>query len=235
MEATEVGNASSLRYAQEGAPTARRLLTAAMLLGALLASGCSSLSRSTVDSFRLLGNSASSATPEQVSKNRFPQAQLKAPGLDAVIVLGYVDDGRQSWYAGQHAIFWMDANGLVGGMTGLGRRIESRIVGRSPFDDLTAVQGTIKFQRTYDIIPGYQFGHEATSTLTRGPEVNLDILGRTMRLIQFDERVRGTGFDLKNTYWVDAISGFIWKSRQYLAPDYPVEVTQLKPYRPAKD
>jgi hypothetical protein len=56
-----------------------------------------------------------------------------------------------------------------------------------------------------------------------------------MRLVRFDERVHGPGFTLKNTYWADPASGFIWKSRQHLAPDYAIEVTQLKPYRSTKD
>lgn len=213
----------------------RTVSVGSALAGLLLISGCTSLSTSTLDAFRLIGKNQAGVNPSQVAANRFPQAQLRAPGMDAVLVLGYVDDGRQTWYAGQHAVFWMDAKGLTSGMSGLGRRIESRIVGPSPFDDLTAVRGAVEFKRTYDTIPNYQFGVEANSTLNRRGEESIRILDRQVRLVRFDERVRGPGFDFKNTYWADAQSGFIWKSRLHLAPDYPVEVTQLKPYRPTKD
>jgi hypothetical protein len=213
----------------------RRLLAGMALIGAMLASGCTSLSSSTLDAFRLVGRNQASVSAEQVAANRFPQAQLQAPSLDAVLVLGYVDAGRQVWYAGKHAIFWMDARGLVTGMSGMGRRIESHIIGTSPFDDLTAVRDTVEFKRTYDTIPDYQFGVEAVSTLKRNREESVRILDRRMRLVRFDERVDGPGFTLKNTYWADPASGFIWKSRQHLAPDYAIEVTQLKPYRSTKD
>ena len=36
-------------------------------------------------------------------------------------------------------------------------------------------------------------------------------------------------------YWADPSTGFILKSRQYLAPDYAVDMVQLKPYRKAQD
>lgn len=213
----------------------RRLFAGMALIGAMLASGCTSLSSSTLDAFRLIGRNQASVTAEQVAANRFPQAQLQARGLDAVMVLGYVDEGRQTWYAGNYAVFWMDAKGFMTGMSGMGRRIESHIIGASPFDDLSAVRGTVEFKRTFDTIPNYQFGVEAVSTLSRNGEESVRVLDRRMRLVRFEERVHGPGFTLKNTYWADPASGFIWKSRQHLAPDYAVEVTQLKPYRSTKD
>ncbi|WP_312591139.1 YjbF family lipoprotein [Stenotrophomonas maltophilia] len=207
------------------------MMTLSML--ALLA-GCTTASRATSDSFRLLLKRQVTATPEQVAANRFPQAQLKAPDLTAVMVLGYVDGGRQSWYAGSNAVFQLDDTGLVTGVSSSDRQIQARIAGASPFTRLHALNSTTTVQREYDWIPGYRMGVKATGTLTRGGIESVSILGKERSLIRFDERIEG-GFHAHNIYWADPSTGFIWKSRQQLGPSYTVELVQLKPYRAAKD
>ncbi|WP_457894812.1 YjbF family lipoprotein [Stenotrophomonas hibiscicola] len=207
------------------------MMTLSML--ALLA-GCTTASRATRDSFRLLLKRQVTATPEQVAANRFPQAQLKAPDLSAVMVLGYVDGGRQSWYAGSNAVFQLDDTGLVTGVSSSDRQIQARIAGASPFTRLHALNSTTTVQREYDWIPGYRMGVRATGTLTRGGIESVSILGKERSLIRFDERIEG-GFHAHNIYWADPSTGFIWKSRQQLGPSYTVELVQLKPYRAAKD
>ncbi|HDX0949908.1 TPA: YjbF family lipoprotein [Stenotrophomonas maltophilia] len=202
------------------------------LLGTL--AGCTTASRATSDSFRLLLKRQVAATPEQVAANRFPQAQLKAPDLSAVMVLGYVDAGRQSWYAGSNAVFHLNDTGLVTGVSSPSRQIQARIVGASPFARLQSLSATTTVHREYDWIPSYRMGIKATGTLTRGGVESIKILGKDRSLVRFDEYIEG-GFRAHNIYWADPGTGFIWKSRQQLGPSYTVELVQLKPYRPAKD
>ncbi|MBJ7515750.1 MAG: YjbF family lipoprotein [Stenotrophomonas sp.] len=196
---------------------------------------CTSASRSTSDSFRLLFNRQVEATPAQVAANRFPQIQLRAPDMSAVMVLGYVDDGQQAWYAGKEAVFHLDRDGLVTGTSGNGRQILNRIVGDSPFHHLGAVTTAVQVQRQYDATPAYAVSVPVTGTLTRHGMDKVEILGRQMQLVRFEERLRGGGMHATNLYWADARTGFIWKSRQHLAPGYAVELIQLKPYRPTQD
>lgn len=196
---------------------------------------CTSASRSTSDSFRLLFKRDVEATPAQVTANRYPQIQLRAPDMSAVMVLGYVDDGQQAWYAGKEAVFHLDRDGLVTSTSGNGRQISTRIVGDSPFHHLTTITAPVQLQRQYDATPPYAVSVPVTGTLTRHGTDKVDILGRKMQLVRFEERLKGGGINATNLYWADATTGFIWKSRQHLAPGYAVELTQLKPYRPAQD
>ncbi|WP_312681221.1 YjbF family lipoprotein [Stenotrophomonas chelatiphaga] len=211
----------------------RPLVAGSALLLALAA--CTSASRSTSDSFRLLFKRDVRATPTQVAANRYPQIQLSAPDMSAVMVLGYVDDGQQAWYAGKEAVFHLDRDGLVTGTNGNGRQITTRIVGDSPFHDLAAIIAPVQVQRQYDATPAYAVSVPVTGTLVRHGTDKVDILGRQMQLVRFEERLEGGGISATNLYWADASTGFIWKSRQHLAPGYAVELTQLKPYRPAQD
>jgi hypothetical protein len=64
---------------------------------------------------------------------------------------------------------------------------------------------------------------------------DVEILGTVHRLRRIDERLSapGLGIHMTNRYWVDPADGFIWKSRQYVTPDFPLELIQLRPYREA--
>jgi len=195
--------------------------------------GCTTGSRATTDSFRLLVNQQAKATMEQVAANPYPQLQLKATDLSAVAVLAYVDQGNLAWFASNQAVFYTDIRGLLLSTTGLGRSYHSKIVGASPFENLNALTGTTKVSRKYDWLPGYQFDAEVTGTLTRLNNESVDLLGRRISLTRFEEHLTGSGMNETNVYWVDPATGTILKSRQYLAPGYKVELQYLKPYRPS--
>ncbi|MBM9913262.1 MULTISPECIES: YjbF family lipoprotein [Stenotrophomonas] len=205
------------------------------IVAALLLTSCTTGSRSTVDAFRLITYRPAQVTAERVASNRFPQMQVDAPDIAAVAVLGYVDAGRQQWFAGSHAVFEMDRHGLLLGGSGLGQQWRARIDGPSPFNDLRAVTTPVTVQRRYDWVPAYQVSVAVTGILSRGVLEQVDILGTSRTLQRFDEQLQGGGMHGRNVYWADPATGFIWKSRQHLAPGRIAELTQLKPYRPAKD
>ncbi|MHC1657521.1 YjbF family lipoprotein [Stenotrophomonas riyadhensis] len=223
-------DAASHRSAQR-APGA--LLSATV--GALLLASCTTGSRSTVDTFRLIAHRPAQATVESVASNRFPQMQVETPDIEAVAVLGYIDGGRQQWYAGTYAVFEMDRNGLLLGGSGLGQEWRARIEGPSPFDNLLAVTTPVTLQRRYDWVPAYQVNVAVTGTLSKGALEQVEILGTRRTLQRFEEQLQGGGMHGRNIYWADPTTGFIWKSRQHLDPGRVAELTQLKPYRPAKD
>lgn len=205
---------------------------AAVVALAASISSCTTVSRSSADALRLIFIPKPSATPAQVAAVRFPQLQLRASDINGVLVLGFVDDGRQAWIAGGDAVFYLQANGLVTATSGLGRNYAVRIDGPSPFDDLGGMNGTTRVQRHYDWRPAYQMGVPVTGTLAKVGTEKVVILERPLTLARYEEKLSGPGFRETNIYWVDERSGFIWKSRQYLAPGYAVDIEQLKPYRP---
>lgn len=213
------------------APRALLLVAAA----ALMSTGCTTGSRSTADSFRLIFHKPVEVSPEAIAAKRFPQILIQAPDITAIAVLGYVDNGRQQWYAGNQVVFETDNNGVLLSSDGLKHQRRSRILGKSPFESLRTTTSLTTVTRQYDWVPEYQVNVPVTGKLAPGRMETVEILKVPRRLQRFEEELSGPNFRARNTYWVDPSTGFIWKSRQYLAPGYPVEVTQLKPYRPTKE
>ena len=76
----------------------------------------------------------------------------------------------------------------------------------------------------------------ATAQLEPKGVENVEILGQVRQLRRYDEHVRAerAHFDVTNRYWVDPVDGFIWKSRQHVAPGQTLELIQLRPYREAR-
>lgn len=212
----------------------RSTFVVAVILTSFLG-GCTTASRGTTDSFRLLTGNGIRISPGEVAKSRFPQAQVSTPDLSALIVLGYVDSGLQTWYAGSHAVFRMNSKGLLLGTSGLGRDLRARILGSSPFERIMEVDAPVKVNREYDWLPAYKFGVSVTGTLSPEGIETVEILGQKMRLARFEEALEGGGMRGRNIYWADTSTGFVLKSRQYLAPDYAVDLVQLKPYQEADD
>lgn len=207
------------------------LLAAAI---AVSAAGCGVVSRSSVKAVQLAVQGAPDVQPsaEDVARNRYPQIKVNGPAGGAVLVLGAVDDGRQAWYSSERSIVFL-RNGLIEATHGGTPELQQmRIVGPNPFLDLRKVQGGEVVQRHYDLMPGYRFGMEVTGTLHPLGTERVDILGRTLELLHIREQLRGEGWKQDNHFWVDPANGFIWKSRQAIAPDTHLDIIQLKPYSP---
>jgi hypothetical protein len=217
---------------QSPAPHPRRWLLALALVSTV--SGCTTVSRATADVIRLAFQRPQIApSAEQIDAIPYAQLLLRSPEISGVLVLGYDDQGRQAWMAGHEAVYYLEKNGLISGMSALGRSSSIQIKGNNPFDDLASVQNPVKLQRRYDWMPGYHYGVSVNGELRRTGTETITLPNRTLNVVRYEESLKGPGISVTNIYWADPLTGFIWKSRQYLAPDYAVEIEQLKPYLPA--
>lgn len=195
--------------------------------------GCTTVSRSTAQAFQLL-RGQKSPSQEDVAKSRFAQALLNAPDIKGLIVLGYVEGERQVWYAGRHAVVYVSPEGLITGMSGMGKLYTTSLTGPSPFGR-PGTWNDSKVTRRFDLIPSYGMGIAIESTIRLKGKEAVEILGSERVLDRYEEQIVGGGFSDVNVYWIDSETGFIWKSRQHLAPGYAVELTQLKPLLPVRD
>lgn len=197
----------------------------------LLVGGCTTVSRTTSQSIALLFHKAPPPTAEQVAAVPYPQLWLQAPDMSGTLVLAYEDDGRQAWFAGHEAVLYLQPNGLVSGLSSPRLKVQAQLRSSDPF---ARPQADTRTERTFDWMPGYRYGVVVEGRLQRiGPETITLPTGRTLALVRYEERLSGPGLKATNQYWVDEDHGFVWKSRQTLAPGYTIEITQLKPYRPA--
>jgi len=208
---------------------------AAALLLLLPLAGCSSVSHTGVETVRLLIGGGPDITPDArtVAASPYARMQVEGGGLRAVMVLGNDDAGLQSWYGDvRHVVFLRD--GLLAGTAGLTENVDDiRIEGDNPFEHLLQVgEQPVPVSRSYDWRDGYRYGVAVSGSLSRRGNETVDILGTSRELIRFEEVLRGPGVHAKNEYWADPQTGFIWKSRQMVAPDKMLDFLVLKPYRP---
>jgi hypothetical protein len=64
-----------------------------------------------------------------------------------------------------------------------------------------------------------------------GPE-SIALLGTTIQTLKVEERCTAAALDwsFTNVFWVDAKSGFVWKSIQYVTPDLdPLDIEVMRP------
>lgn len=207
----------------------------AMLAGLALAVILGGCSNTTLDIVRDVTGSRADVVPdaEAIAASPYARIQVKGAGTSAVMVLGNDDDGRLSWYSDRKYIVFL-RDGLLVGSAGLGPDAdEIRIEGDNPFLRLASLDGQpVTVARRYDWRDGYRYGVPVTGQLQRRGMETVEILGSARTLVRFDETLRGPGVDARNEYWADPVTGFIWKSRQLLAPGVSLEIVQLKPYRP---
>ena len=197
----------------------------------LLATGCTSVSQTTVQSIGMLFHKPDhTPSAQQVADSPYPQLLLSDRHVNGLLVLGYLDQDRQVWVAGTHAVYYLNAEGLLTGAAGPGFSYQASIIGNNPFAHLAQVQGSVPVQRSYDWMPGYHYGIQVSGQLQRIGSEQVQLPHQTLELVRFEETLQGPGFTATNLYWADPQTGFIWKSRQYLGPDQAVEIQQLKPY-----
>lgn len=204
-----------------------------MALALLLLAGCSSVSRGSVESVRLaFSREKVDPTPASVAASPYFQLQANSPAGEAILILANTGQGELGWYGSGHDIVFT-RDGLIARTVGLPQNLDaSAFPGENPFrTGLQHLTGPVGYTRRMDWSPGYRYGVILQAQLVPKGIEDVEILGTVRHLRRVDESLSGQGVQLNNRYWVDPGDGFIWKSRQYVAPDYPLELIQLRPYR----
>ncbi|MGE7136672.1 YjbF family lipoprotein [Luteibacter sp. NPDC031894] len=208
-------------------------------LGLVFASlaACSSVSRGSLEAVRLaMRRESVHPTAASVAETPYFQLQANGPDGEAILVLARVENGVLGWYGTGHDIVFT-RDGVVVKTVGLPQNLDgSAIQGTDPFrDGLQHLTGPLEYARRVDWSPGYRYGVVLKARLEPKALEDVEILGTVHHLRRIDEHVSAPalGLSLTNRYWIDPSDGFIWKSRQYVAPGLPLELIQLQPYREA--
>jgi group 4 capsule polysaccharide lipoprotein GfcB/YjbF len=203
----------------------------------VLLAGCSTVSRGSMESIRLaMRGGKVDATAATVAATPYFQLQVDAPEGQAILILASTEHGELGWYGSNHDIVFT-RNGLITRTVGLAQNLDSSAFpGQNPFHaGLQRVQQPMEYSRRMDWSPGYRYGVVARARLEPKGIEDVEILGVVHHLQRLDERlsVPGRGMEMTNRYWIDRTDGFIWKSRQHVAPGVQLELIQLRPYRGA--
>jgi hypothetical protein len=206
-----------------------------MTLVAIVAAGCSSVSRGSLESVRLaIQGEKVEPTAASVAATPYFQLQVNAPGGEAILILARAEHGLLGWYGSGHEIVYT-RDGLVVKTVGLPQNLDdSAFATENPFrTGLQHLDVPLGYTRRMDWSPGYRYGVIMNARLEPKGLEDVQILGTAHSLRRVDEDLSapGLGIHMSNRYWVDPEDGFIWKSRQYIAPGVSLELIQLRPYR----
>ncbi|HXO99238.1 MAG TPA: YjbF family lipoprotein [Luteibacter sp.] len=213
----------ALRYLPHGGLT----------LALAILAGCSSVSRGSLEAVRLaVKGETVEPTAASVAATPYFQLQVNAPGGQAILILARSAHGQLGWYGAGHDVV-VTRDGLVVKTVGLPQNLDdSAFPAANPFrTGLQRLGGPLDYTRRMDWSPGYRYGVLLQARLEPGAMEDVDILGTVHHLRRIDERLTAPGVHMNNRYWIDPADGFIWKSRQYIAPGLPLELIQLRPYR----
>lgn len=202
----------------------------------LLSSGCTTVSLGSIDALKQAVDHRADVHPTASSVAAQPYFQLQVSSHDgeAIMILASVQGATLGWYGAEgQAVFLR--HGLLVKTLGLPQNLDAALLPQEdPFAaGLQHLQQPSTYTRVMDWSPGYRYGVQAQAQLSPKSMEDVEILGTVHRLRRIDERVRSTeaSLDVVNHYWVDPVDGFIWKSRQYVAPGLALELIQLRPYR----
>jgi hypothetical protein len=215
------------------------------LLGgmALSCSGCALVDTPALNDLKSMWQILSGTLPEipitrsQITK--LPYATMRAKigrGPRGLLALGKYKGRDLHWYSKDAALF-VTRGGRIVQTAGLPENLKRTDL--SPNDPvqfgLPRMTGPVKYIRWIDtdFENRYQLKIESKIELIRREKITIldrqydTLLGREIN------RVPDIGWKFTNTYWADEQTGFIWKSRQYIARTFgPVEFEVLKPAAP---
>src|ERR1700750_2663618 len=174
-------------------------------------SGCSSVSRGSLEAVRLaVQGEKVEPTAASVAAVPYFQLQANAPGGEAILILAHAEHGELGWYGVSHDIVFT-RDGLLVKTVGLPQNLDdSAIPAPDPFQTgLQRLGAPLEYTRRMDWSPGYRYGVLLHAHLQPGAMEDVEILGTVHHLRRFDERISAPGIHMTNRYWVDPADGFI--------------------------
>jgi hypothetical protein len=222
------------------------MLSRRQVLGGLLVSGvagCASDSNSVYDLFSKTVTSKSSAaggyplSAEQIQGIPYATLGVRIGSFaPAVVVLATIDGQELQWVSSDHVSFFTSGGRLVR-TRGLDRDLAATRwlgTGADPLADFAGT-GTAPPRGKYREIDLKHADENAVAVESRFEPVGdetLVILGRERATRRIDEvaNVPAWRWKTRNSFWVDAQSGRVWRSVQQYCPEMPaITMELLKP------
>lgn len=152
-------------------------------------------------------------------------------GPENIIVLATDSGKEQLWTSGAHIVL-LAQDGRIRRTVGLPQDVGA-LASASSSDLLSpgaALQGPYSDRRIMDLAG--QFAVPLTCRVQARGRQAIAILGKSIATRRIDESCTGStiGWTFVNSYWVDAESGFVWRTRQHLDPGGEIIDTEI--FRP---
>lgn len=184
--------------------------------------------------FALFGQPDAPVTRTDIDK--LPYASIRARlgrSGKVVMVLGRYDGNDLHWISADSAVI-TTRHGRIVKTVGLKSDLRNT---RFPNVDPIAsgahkLNQPVTHIRVIDFKLGNRFGISVESTMTPAGRERIQILEKHYDTLVIKEKNKIDQLDWShvNTFWVDAHTGFIWRSIQHYSPDLPpIEIDVLKP------
>lgn len=203
----------------------------------LLLAGCSSNGQSAYKDYfsivRQVWSARSGAiTLKQAASIPYASLGFRVNGSQQqLLVLATDTGGELLWTAASHIVL-QTRDGRLLRTVGLPHDLGGTTTGTTPPAPKDALQGAVSTSREMDFPDLQLFGvHVACRAAARG-RTTVAILGKPIHTTRVDEHcsARSGDWSFTNTYWIDAESGFVWKSRQTVHPKGDViDIEILRP------
>jgi len=168
--------------------------------------------------------------------DRIPYASIAVrlgDGPQALLILARFDGDDLHWISAENEVI-VTRRGRVVETYGLPVNLKQTtfLTGDPVGRPLSALEATTECMRTIDLEPRHIDGVLVRSRFASDGADDLTILGDHKATSLWTEANAASELDweFKNQYWIDARSGYVWKSRQYLSPRLPaLEIIVYKP------
>jgi hypothetical protein len=222
-----------------GAGLTRRLVVAGAL--APLLARCSSDPNSDTSGLaHLLGQSfdvfsgGSGVTLKEVAETQFASLGVRVgSGVQTMLVLASQSGHSTVWTSASHIALEIQA-GRILRTAGLTQNLSgTNFSGTDPLDGgLENLRAPAPAKRALDFSDLNAYGTAVSSTVEPAGLAAVDILGTRIACVHALEH--GTcpafGWNFTNEYWASTHNGVVWRSLQYIHPDFdPLEIELLRP------
>jgi len=153
-----------------------------------------------------------------------------------MLALARYEGQNLHWYSRDGALF-VTQDGRVLRTGGLPENIHGTQIEQTDpvMSGLHYLTGPTKFVRWIDTDFENRYQMQISSKFELIRREKIQILGREYNTLYGTEKnfAPDIGWRFTNRYWVDEKTGFVWKSRQYIARSFgPLEFEVLKPAKP---
>jgi hypothetical protein len=145
-------------------------------------------------------------------------------GAQALLILGRYDGDDLHWISADREVI-VTRHGRVVKTYGLPQDLKNTsFLTRDPLGaPNTDYAASAEFLRAIDLEPAHQDGVLVRSRFTAIGSEEIDILGDPLAttVLREESAAPDLAWQFVNQYWIDPRSGYVWKSRQYAAPQLP--------------
>jgi hypothetical protein len=208
------------------------------VFGGLALAGCgeSKLARTVVDAYQVAIVGRPDVPISRSTVTNLPYASIAAKigkGPRSLLILWRQDQDDLHWLSADDAAI-VTRNGRVVKTAGLPETlVDTRSISTDPVGDglSSGAQGPT-YVREIDTSPPPQFGLLIESKFREVGPRRLSIADIEFDTVLFHEhcRAKTLNWSFTNRYWVDPADGFVWRSEQTIARNFPsIEIEILKP------